>query len=211
MNWTEEQLKNALKNKNISIEQDLFGEVKVGKKEGGKTKNLPFVLEAIEKGYGFWLPGNTPGKKNNLDIVEINTGKTKCCGASYTKIKSYHYKCNECGKEPVPLRKFSRLANSTEVEAYKNNIVGHIIQFKRQWNKIASGKTNYILGMYFVRKSLRTWDFDNAMTTIADVLKEHHFIPDDDAYQYEHHPLGFHIDKEPGVYIILIKEPKFEI
>lgn len=68
-----------------------------------------------------------------------------------------------------------------------------------------SSEKPLVVGMYFTRGSKHSWDYDNAISTVQDLMVSNEWIPDDNSDEIMCVPLGYHYDKNnPGVYIQLL-------
>ncbi|MDW8345312.1 MAG: hypothetical protein RML94_00040 [Bacteroidia bacterium] len=61
------------------------------------------------------------------------------------------------------------------------------------------------IGLYFVRKTQKRFDYNNIGQTVLDMMTKHKWIEDDSSKDIVPVFLGHHVDKKkPGVYIIVL-------
>jgi len=130
------------------------------------------MYDLVEKGNAIYLKGNVPSLKNNKQIFQMNTGKSVCCNVPYTKLGVRQYKCTKCGVVSSKLGKRPILVPSERHKKYKEASTGAYLQNKQKFRKLLKNHSKpYLLGLYFIRKTKNDWDYDNAYSTIADLIQ----------------------------------------
>ena len=212
MNWTNQDMEKYLKKKSKPI--SLF-----------PTDNEPDfklyneLVDLVKSNNAVFIQINVPSLKNSKQIFSIPTGKSLCCDAVYTKKpdimvegkKKRQYKCSQCGLTTFKLGTRPILTASETHKRYKENSYSNYIKNAKQFINMAQGlKLPYMIGMYFIRDSKRGWDYDNAISTVLDLIKDN-WIKEDTADIVKPIPLGYHVDKvATGVIMVIIKSADYK-
>ena len=143
-----------------------------------------------------FVPGNVPSLKNSKQMAKTKDGKPVLL---YSKtVKKYLQNLG-----------IQRLSSKDGIVEYKTrpNV------FKTKINGFFDGvEYPCVLGMNFVRDSLRTFDFINAAQIICDLLVAHGFIKDDDIKHLIPVPMQINgtwysvCRDNPGVYLKIIRD-----
>jgi len=206
-NWTKEDLNKHLKK---TSEQTLFPTEEFVYSKTGYAEIYQELISNVDK--IIYVPNNVPSLKNSKRIMQIPTGKTICCNAKYTKLKSYSYKCNTCGQVSSILAKRASILPSKRHEAYFKEVMPIFEKNADKFLKMSTGiDFPLYVGFYFLRKIKNKWDWDNAITTVMDIMKKSGMIIEDDSTIIVPIPLGWHNDKDNGgvVITILKEQPKY--
>jgi len=169
------------------------------------------MLEHLRKLYdehkAIFIPGNIPSKKNSKEIMQIYTGRSSCCNATYQKRTKQKPICNQCHKECDYGRRHT-LKNSAVVERYIVDSKNSYIRNLTLWQSLTEDMPIPIyVGMYFIRDSMRIFDFNNASQIITDLFKDYGYIFDDNSNVCIPVYLGHHKDeKRKGCIIAILKE-----
>lgn len=167
-----------------------------------------------------YIPGNVPSLKNSKDILAMPTGRTICCNVKYIKHpdiqspkgKIHQYECENCGVIFPKLGSRPTMRPSKAYLKYEKDSKHSYLSNTTKFQKLMIDLPLPIyVGFYFIRKSKHTWDWDNAMTSVMDLMRHSNWIPEDDSTVIEPYPLGWHHDsKNGGVVITILKEkPNF--
>ena len=168
--------------------------------------------DLIESGNAIYIPGQVASLKNSKQIFQMNTGKSVCCAAPYIKEAVRKYRCTKCNVVSSILGKRPVLVPSATHKKYKENSTGAYIQNKQKFRKLLkNSKKPYLLGLYFIRTTKGTFDYDNSYSTVADLMRDNKYIDDDSAYDVKPVFLGHIVDREAaGVIITILKDIKYE-
>lgn len=142
-----------------------------------------------------FIPGNVPSSKNSKQIAVVGGRPTLL----YSKtVKKY--------LQNLGIQRFSSTSGivgyKTRQNVFKSTLDGFF----------ENAPTPCVLGMNFVRDSLRTFDVINAMQIIADLIVAHGFLPDDDVKNLIPVPMKINgsfysiCRSSPGVYLKIIKD-----
>jgi hypothetical protein len=189
-------------------------------KENAKLKNpdayndvIQILRARFKNKQAIYISDNVPSSKNSKEIMQMFTGKSKCCNATYEKLAVKMYRCTSCGKS-CELGTRTILHNSKNVQEYIDTHSNEYITNRPLFLELIKRMELPIyLGMYFIRQSKHRWDMNNASQIITDLMVKHCLIPDDDTQHLIPVFLGFHHDKDkPGVILMpLSKEYKLSL
>lgn len=95
------------------------------------------------------------------------------------------------------------LVSSKLTQKYHKNTAHYWIDQKELFLKMLEGKEKpYNISFYFVRDSLRRFDYINVVQYPLDLMQEYGWLEDDSAYYVRPLFEGFEVNKtNPGVYI----------
>ena len=140
-----------------------------------------------------FIPGNVPSLKNS----KVKTSKGIFPSKTFVKyLRSLNIQGFSSSKKIV--KGYSDTINRPNLFA---KAIGSY------FDDFTSYKFPVLVGMHFVRGSKHKFDFDNAVSTIQDLLSAHDFIPDDSSNYFLPYPLivneeYWSYNKEhPGVYL----------
>jgi hypothetical protein len=154
-----------------------------------------------------FIPGNIPSKKNSKEIMKIYTGRSSCCNATYQKRPKLKPICNQCHKECEYGQRYS-IQNSAVVKRYIASSEKDYRKNLPVWQTLIEDLPIPIyVGMYFIRDSMRIFDFNNASQIITDLFKDYGYIFDDNSNVCLPVYLGHHKDPlKTGVIIAILNE-----
>lgn len=169
------------------------------------------IKNAYAKGNGIYIPYNVPALKNSKVIKQMYTGKSMCCNAPYIKKGKGIFVCTKCNN-------FTRLGTrpiitKSDAVAEFNEKAAEILLINRpKFKKLIHGiNPPYHLAFYFIRNTKHEFDFDNAITTMLDLLVKMDYLKDDNANHVYTYPLGYKYNSEKaGVIMLLIEKPQFK-
>jgi hypothetical protein len=156
-----------------------------------------------------WIPGNVPSLKNSKEIFQIYRTSSTCCKAPMLKTKvsgDLRYFCSKCRK-PQPLKR-PIITSSKTIKTYKENSMDNYFDNLYVWKSLTR-KMNppFILGIFHVRDSKRSFDYGNASEVILDAMTEMKYWEDDISDIVVPLHLGYIIDKTaPGVFLIPLEK-----
>ena len=170
------------------------------------------LYNMVQNGNAVYIPRNVPSLKNNKQIFQMNTGKSICCNVPYIKLAVRQYKCTKCGIVSSRLGKRPIIVPSERHKKYKSDSTSDYIKTRKGFLKLSERAVRpYLIGLYFIRKTKNDWDYDNAYSTIADLMKSNDYIDDDNIHEVKPVFLGYKDDKEAaGVIITILKDIKYE-
>ena len=210
--WTEQDIKKKMEAGTLPAIQtsllDITSDVLTNDhKADGEYIHL---VELMQQGHAFFFPLNVPSLKNSQEIKKFYTGKSECCKAPYTKLAIKKYQCNAC-QQICQLQKTTVLGMSDRAKEYMNTVIPMIEKKQRELHSIISQIGYPIhMGLYFIRESEHEFDFDNAITMVADCIKKK-IIKDDSMIHVYFYALGYHVDKvNPGFIMTFIKKPIYD-
>lgn len=187
------------------------------------TKNAPLIsyfkqLHHTKK--MIFIKGNVPSLKNSKEIIQVPTKLSVCCKTELydgglkdpgSKSKAKIWKCGECNQPADRIKRHSLVYSKTVQKYIDKNTSQFQTNFVPWANIIKDHKKPFKIGLYYVRDSLREFDYNNASHIITDLMKEHGWIEDDSCTNIKAIPLGYHVNKEkPGCVITLMDAKLFE-
>lgn len=95
------------------------------------------------------------------------------------------------------------LVNSPQTTRYKKETKSYWEKYVTDFHKTLEGKEKpYGIGLYFVRKDKRKFDYNNVSQIVFDLMQDYDWIDNDSAYDVVPVFLGFEVNGlNPGVYI----------
>ena len=139
----------------------------------------------------------------------MNTGKSVCCNAPYKKLAVRQYKCTKCGVVSSQLGKRATLVPSETHRKYKEATNGDYIRNANVFAALIKDmKFPLYIGIYYIRKTQSRFDFDNATSTVMDLIVSNSWIEDDNCDYVLPIPLGYHVDKNSAGFIITATDVK---
>ncbi len=205
MNWTSKDLKHHLAKK--SKPTSLFPQDDVWTNPHMDDYNM--LVEQLKDNMAIYIPGNVPSLKNSKQIFQMNTGKSHCCNAPYTKIAVKQYKCTKCNVVSGMLGKRATLVPSETHKKYKEATTSYYIKEAKKFSEMVMNMhLPLYIGLYYIRSTERNFDFDNATSTVMDLITANQWIADDSANIILPVPLGYHVDKKHQGVIIVVTDKK---
>ena len=134
-----------------------------------------------------FIPGNVPALKNSKQIIQIPIKGARACPL-----------CKHKKGRPM-------LTSGKRHKEYVKATMGHWIQGAYIFKTAAKDMPRPLhITFFFHRKSRHQFDYTNALDTLQDLMVEHGWIPDDNAYEMIPVISGYEYDKDkPGVTIML--------
>ena len=156
-----------------------------------------------------FIPGNTPSLKNSKEIMQIPTKQSACCsrwGGTMVKLSDV-WSCSKC-KKPAQRLFRATLMPSKAVQKFQKEKVATFKDNLPTWKEMAKDiKTPYRIGYYFIRESMRVFDYINAAHIIQDEMAKYGYYEDDNMNFVVPEFLGYHYNKEkPGCIITLANQ-----
>jgi hypothetical protein len=205
MNWTEKDYKNHLRKKVKPT--TLFPQDNPWVNPHMDEYNV--LVELLKENRAIYIQGNVPSLKNGKQIFQMNTGKSICCNAPYTKLAVKQYKCTKCGVVASVLGKRATLVPSAAHKKYTEEHKMDYVKNTKNFIQMIEGLHRPLyVGMYFIRSSERGWDIDNAFSTVMDLMRHNDWINDDTADIMYPVALGHHVDKKDQGVIITVTNDK---
>jgi len=204
MNWTTNDLNKHLKRQKKSA--SLFPDMEI---KGSHESDYDELVKLVSENKAIYIPGSVPSLKNGKQIFQMNTGKSICCNAPYIKIAVKQYKCTKCNVIANKLGTRATLVPSDRHKKYKEDTTGYYIKNRQTFLQLTMNLAYpHYLAMYFIRDSKRSFDLDNAASTILDLLRDNNWIVDDSADMIIPVFLGYHVDKNSAGVIITVTNQK---
>jgi Holliday junction resolvase RusA-like endonuclease len=181
--------KGKKKKSTLETQVDLFG--KNVSKDSKEWFNTVFKALTKDKNYMF-IRGQVVSKKNNYQAQTRYTGKSICCNAKYDKKTKI---CTACGNPTKSGKSVGAIGLNKKAMTYKRDSLPYYRKFTQKFIDTKPNSSIAIVGIFFIRKDNRRWDYDNALTMVQDQLTESKMILDDDANQLITIPMGYIVNK----------------
>jgi len=168
---------------------------------------INYLRSLHREGRAIFIPGNTPSLKNSKEIMQIPTKLSACCsrwGGKMVKIDDV-WTCSKCEKPAARLFR-ATLMPSKAVCTFQQNKKSDFKRLLPTWNKMIKDiNPPYRIGYYFIRESMRVFDYINAAHIIQDMMATYEYYEDDNVNFVIPEFLGYHWNKErPGCIVTVI-------
>jgi hypothetical protein len=155
-----------------------------------------------------FIKGNAPSLKNSKQIITQFTGsRFETVEKAIEASKSGYIAGRNTSKGFLLTR--PSLVSSTVVQSYISTYGEYWLKYQPVFLELIKNieKRPLFIGLYFVRDSLRNFDFNNATQIITDCMRDYFWIKDDDVNNIIPVYIGHHKNSEkPGTVITILSE-----